>query len=302
MRTTEHHVAVHPYEVSAHQLSDDRFRADLAVLRARRGLTLDEFDGCWSMLSDDRIGPVTRLDDEVSDQLPLKATAARISDPAGLLGARQVTVAGVGTDMAAARVQARLRALAAYSSVMIDPRLLVDRHGRFISKPDADPMPILQEAKLGRVEAFARAVDLIDGRKRLIPAHLAFPVLRTATSTRPYRIACGTAAGRDWDQALTEALLQHCLRLTTGGPLRRSTEPSSLDPHRNEHDPAVGFCLSMFRATGLDVTLHEVTGPLKSVLSRWGCLVRVVRGSVMVEASVLTGRCVPQDLGCLAVS
>ncbi|MFF3404073.1 YcaO-like family protein [Streptomyces sp. NPDC002659] len=262
LRTSEHRVVGHPYDVSARQLGDDHFRARLADLRAHRGLTRDELDEGFHAVSDGRVGPVACLDDGIADQLPLRASAVRISDPAGLLGARTVTVAGVGTDAAMAVDQARLRALAAYGSVMIDPRLLVDRHGGFISAPDADPLPVLHAVGQGAVGAFARAVDLTDGRTRLVPAHLAFPVLRAATSSEPYRVACGTAAGHSWDQAVTNALLQHCLRLTVDGHLRRSRTPGDLTPRRFEHDPTVRFCLDMLRAAELDVTLSDVTGPL----------------------------------------
>jgi hypothetical protein len=263
LSTSEHRVAYHPYDLPARQLDDEGFRACLADLRNGAELTREDLATRWSSVSDDRVGVVTCLHDEFSEQLPLRASAAGVSDPAGLLVPGGFTVAGVGTDSAAAYEQTRLLALAAYGSVMLDPRQLVDRHGSFLSAADAQALPLLRSVRRGAVEAFVRAADLTDGRTRLIPADQAFPVLRARSALGPYAIACGTAAARGWDRAVADALVQHCLRLTIRGSLKCSGSSSVLDPRDHDRDDeTIGFCLDMLRAAGIDAVLHDLTGRL----------------------------------------
>jgi hypothetical protein len=210
-------------------------------------------------VSDGRFGLVTGLDDGF-EQLPLRVSVAGVSDPCGLLGASAVTALAAGPDSDRGRAQARLNALAAYGSVVVDPRLLVDRDGVFLGASDADPVPMLASASAART-AFVRGIDLASGRTRLVEAHKGFPVL-SMPPAEPYHVPCGTAAALSWDAALAQALAQHCLRLTVAGELRRAPEPAGLAVADFGRDPVVEYCRVMLEAAGLDVVLENVTGPL----------------------------------------
>lgn len=257
LRTSTHDVAVRPYDVPAKQRTHDELR------RARRGLhdgpplSRQELTERWQRLSDERFGAFADLDDTTVRQLPLKVAVARVSDPCGLLPAPPA-VAGAGIDRDGARERAILRALAAYASIVVDPRLLVGGDGAFLGPDDGDAARLLGSVRDGSVDAFVRATDLTDGRERLLPASRAFPVLRTPG---PFRAPCGTSAALEWRQALTHGLLQHCVRLTVSGSSSRARRPPALAAADFDQDPALRFLAAMVKAAGLDLTLHDITGP-----------------------------------------
>jgi YcaO cyclodehydratase, ATP-ad Mg2+-binding len=148
--------------------------------------------------------------------------------------------------------------VAAYGSIVVDPRLLVDENGTYLGPREGDATRLLGSVRGGSVDAFVRATDLTDGRERLLPARQAFPVLRTP---RPSRTPCGTSAALDWREALTHGLLQHCVRLTVSGSSYQARQPTALAAEDFDQDPAVRFLATMVKAAGIDLTLHDITGP-----------------------------------------
>jgi hypothetical protein len=255
LRTSTHNVTAHPYDVPAKQRAHDEFRRGRADLRNGRPLSRPELTRRWQRLSDERFGAFTGLEETRLRQLPLKATLARMSDPCGLLSGPPA-VAGVGIDTESARERAILQALAAYGSIVVDPRLLVDAGGRFLGPPDGDASRLLESVRDGSVDAFVRAIDLTDGRDRLLPARQAFGVLRA-----PELAPCGTSAAPGWQQALTNGLLQHCVRLTVCGPAFQARRHRALAAEDFDQDPGVRFLAAMVKAAGIGITLHDITGP-----------------------------------------
>lgn len=257
LRTSTHNVTVHPYDVPANQRTQDESRRDRLELQNGPPLCRPELTERWQLLSDERFGAFADLDDTNFRQLPLKVTLARMSDPCRLLSAPSA-VAGVGIDRESARERAILQALAAYASMVVDPRLLVDQNGTFLGPRDGDAARLLGPVRGGSLDAFARAIDLTDGRERLLPAQLAFPVLQTP---EPTRTPCGTSAAPDWLQALTHGLVQHCVRLTVTGPSSRARQASALAAEDFDQDSGVQFLAAMVKAAGIDLSLHDITGP-----------------------------------------
>jgi len=255
LRTSTHNVTMHPYDVPAKQRAHDEFRRDGADLHNGPLLDRQALAQRWQRLSDERFGAFAGLDETTPRQLPLKVTVARMSDPCGLLPAPPA-VAGVGIDTESARERAMLQALAAYGSIMVDPRLLVDAGGTFLGPRDGDATRLLGSVRDGSVDAFVRAIDLTDGRDRLLPARQAFGVLRA-----PELAPCGTSAAPGWQQALAHGLLQHCVRLTVSGSSFRARQHSVLAAEDFDQDPGVRFLAAMAKAAGLAVTLHDITGP-----------------------------------------
>lgn len=257
LRTSTHNVTVHPYDVSARQRTQDEFLRDHAKLRDAPPLPRAELTRRWQRLADDRFGAFAGLDDTNPRQLPLKVTLARMSDPCGLLSAPPV-VAGAGADRESARERAMIRALAAYASIVVDPRLLVDKHGAFLGPRDGDAARLLESVRDGRVDAFVRGFDLTDEREWLVPARRAFAVLRTPGA---FRTPCGTSAALGWRQALTHGLLQHCVRLTVRGSSSQGRQHPTLAAEDFDHDPGVRYLATMGKAAGLRLTLRDITGP-----------------------------------------
>ncbi len=180
-----------------------------------------------------------------------------MSDPCGLLPAPPAVV-GAGIDRESATERAITEALAAYGSIVVDPRLLVDENGMFLSPRDGDATPLLGSVCDGSVDAFVRAIDLANGRERLLPAGHAFPVLRTPKAAHP---PVGASAATEWRQALAYGLLQHCVRLTVSGSSFQSRQPSALGAEDFDDDSGLRFLATMARAAGIDLTLHDITGP-----------------------------------------
>lgn len=257
LRISTHNVAVHPYDVPAKQRTQDEFRRDAKELHNGPLLGRPELTERWQRLSDERFGAFEDLDDTNFRQLPLKVTLARLSDPCRLLSAPPAVV-GVGIDRESARERAIVQALAAYGSIMVDPRLLVDKNGTFLGPREGDAARLLGPVRDGSVDAFVRAIDLTDGRERLLPARQAFPVLRMLG---PAHTPCGTSAALEWRQALTHGLLQHCVRLTVSDSSFPARQHSALAAEDFDQDSGVRFLAAMVKAAGIDLTLHDITGP-----------------------------------------
>lgn len=257
LRTSTHNVTVHPYDRPAKQRTQGEFQRDQIELRNGPPLGRPELTERWQRLSDDRFGAFAELDDKRFRQLPLRIALARLSDPCGLLSAPPAVV-GAGLDRESARERAMLQALAAYGSVVVDPRLLVDRNGTFLGRRDGDATRLLGPVRSGSAEAFVRVIDLGDGQERLLPARQAFPVLR---APGPAQAPCGTSAALGWRQALAHGLLQHCARLTVTGSPGQARRPSALAAADFDQDCGVRFLAAMVAAAGIDVSLHDITGP-----------------------------------------
>jgi hypothetical protein len=258
LRTTTHQVTVHPYDVPAVQLSSEATRARLAMLEAGVGLTEDDIEERWDSLSDSRFGAFSALEDTDFRQLPLKVVRVRASDPSGL-STVPPAVFGVGTTRARARARAILTALATYTSNVVDPRLLVNERGRFLTSSDSDPVPLLASVRAGEIQACIRADDLIDDEECILPAALAFPALGPKV---PVTTPCGASAGLDWKQALTYGLLQHCVQVTISERSQLGWQSFILRKEDFEHDAEVRYLLAMVRAAGIEITLRDITGPL----------------------------------------
>ena len=256
--TSTHYVSVHPYDMPAKQRTRDEFRRDRRKLHDGPPLSRPELAERWQRLSDGRFGAFAELDDTRFRQLPLKVTLARMSDPCGLLPAPPAVV-GVGIDRESARERAMIQALAAYGSIVVDPRLLVGKNSTFLGPRVGDATRLLESVRDGSVEAFVRAADLPDGRERLLPAQQAFPALRPR---RPALAPCGTSAAVEWRQALTHGLLQHCVRLTVSGSPARARQAPALAAEDFDQDSGLRFLAAMVKAAGIDLTLHDVTGSL----------------------------------------
>jgi hypothetical protein len=257
LRTSTHAVTVHPYDVPAKQRTRDEFRRYQRELQNDPPLRTQDLAERWRRLSDERFGAFAELDDTRLRQLPLKVTAARMSDPCGLASAPHAVV-GVGIDKESAQERAIVEALAAYGSIVVDPRLLVDKNGTFLGPREGDARQLLRPVRAGSVDAFVRAIDLTNQRERLLPAHHAFPVLRAPES---FRTPCGTSAALEWRQALAHGLLQHCVRLTVAGSSRQPRQPAVLATEDFDDDSGVRFLTTMVKAAGLSLTLHDITGP-----------------------------------------
>lgn len=243
--------------------SPGSLRRQVQDLRNGHPLSRHELVERWEWVSSERFGAFDGPDGASFRQLPLKVAAVRLSDPLGLV--RDLpAVAGVGIGGATAGEQAMLNALAAYGSLVVDPRTLLDVDGTpFGFRRRRNASDLLARIRNSDVTPYTRAIDLTTGRERLIPATAVYPALSTFGAISA---PCGASAALDWQEALTHGLLQHCVRLTVAGTPAPDRFRSVLDPEKLTgefaEDHTIAFLLAMARAAALDLALYDVTGPI----------------------------------------
>ncbi|MFI5913340.1 YcaO-like family protein [Dactylosporangium sp. NPDC051541] len=264
----------HPYSEAAEPATDIVDR--IGQLRRGARLTDEEFSQRAAACVGDLVGVFGNPVERDFAQQPLHVCAIEVADPVGLLphGGPTTTVTGAGLDFATARWRAARRAFAVYASLMVDPR-------RFISGPlgemglRADPDELLLAVRKGAVTGLVPGYGLADGASHLVDAPRVFPAIRR--SDRPYAPSPGVAVGYDWDEAVTAGLVGQGRSLTIGG-MHASTTPfplvdlvgAALDSRGNRYR-------ALLAATGLPVTVYDVTGPL-GVPTMVGCIGSVAAG------------------------
>lgn len=199
LRTGTHNVTVHPFDLPAKQRAQGATPLTRPEPASGPDMPGPELARRWQRLADERFGAFAGLDDTKLRQLPLKVTLARMSDPCGLLAAPPA-VAGVGIDRESSREQAMLRGLAAYASIVVDPRLLVDKNGTFLAPRDSDAGRLLGSVRDGSVDAFVRAIDLTSLHDITGPAKVPVVACRSATGATVY------GGGARLCEAVSEAL------------------------------------------------------------------------------------------------
>jgi putative thiazole-containing bacteriocin maturation protein len=277
LRGAPHDFLTHPFSLAATATA-----TGLAELADRVGelaggaaLAPEEFSRRAAACGDARLGVFGEISERDFAQLPLHVTQTHVSDPVGLLGPAvpAPVVTGIGRDFASARYQAALRALAAYASLMVDPRRLLTRDGLGLVPPGDDPRPALNRVRGGESSGWVGALDLADQRPRLLPASTVFPALRDPAT--PYRPPRGVVAAFDWASAVRAGLVRHCRHLTVTAAARATTPfplvglagrgglagLAGVDGAA-DLDEATRWCLDMAAVLGEPVTVYELTSVL----------------------------------------
>jgi hypothetical protein len=269
LRSDMHRFLPHPFGVraGAGAQSAADFMAGLAELENAPRLSEEQFSRRAAGCVDSRTGVLGEITEGDFAQLPLHVATAAVADPARLLGpgVPAPLVTGMGPDFGTARYETALRGLAAYASLMLDPRLLLDSSGRALLAPGDDPADALRALCSGELAGYLWANEPATGRAMLIGAGEVFPVL--CDRSVPYRPPCGVAAGYSWAEAVGAALVQHCARLTiaeaaaSGQDVPGRTEPP-IDLQTAPLDRVAVNYLALLEAIGEPFGLHDVTGSL----------------------------------------
>jgi ribosomal protein S12 methylthiotransferase accessory factor YcaO len=258
LRTERHAFLPHPFSLAA----DRPARADLpvAVARLRRGKRLDpdELSARMAGYLQARLGVLVEVTEGDFAQIPLAVAQVRVSDPVLLLepGVPLLVVTGAGLSLAEARRAAVLRGLAAYGSLMVDPRRLHVR-GDALSLT-GDPGEDLAALRAGQWSGFVWGHGLADRQPHALAAEVVFPALRRV---RPGDLPPpGAAAGYDWPEAVRVGLIGQCRRLALAEidagrrRFRRiSLDDAALDPHGGRYR-------SMAKIIGGELCVYDVTG------------------------------------------
>lgn len=258
LRTERHTFLPHPFSLA----TDRPDRADLpvAIARLRVGERLhpDEFSARMAGCLQARLGVLVEVTEGDFAQIPLAVAQVRVSDPVLLLepGVPLPVVTGAGLSLAEARRAAVLRGLAAYGSLMVDPRRLHVR-GDALSLT-GDPGEDLAALCAGEWSGFVWGHGLADRQPHALAAEVVFPALRRV---RPGDLPPpGAAAGYDWHEAVRVGLIGQCRRLALAEidagrrRFRRiSLDDAALDPHGSRYR-------SMAKIIGGELDVYDVTG------------------------------------------
>ncbi|MEU4834402.1 hypothetical protein [Streptosporangium sp. NPDC023615] len=264
-------------------------RADLlrrvAELEREPPLTEEEFSRRAALCARDPAGVVGEPGEGRLAQIPLHVCAVQVSDPVGLAGpVRTPTVTGAGPGVARARYRAVLRALAAYGSLMVDPRRLVTADGRAAAGPGDDPVRVLAALREGRVNGLVWGHVPGTREARLVDAAEAFPWLRATGGTPvppgpsepvrpsgppgppgppdPFGPPVGAAAAYSWREAVEAGVVAQCHRLTVA-ELAAATVPFARLPlDRMRLDARGERYRAMLAVVGEPLEVFDVTGSL----------------------------------------
>ncbi|MEV0587113.1 YcaO-like family protein [Nonomuraea sp. NPDC050310] len=240
----------HPFTLPAAPPTAAGLLRTVAELERGAPLSEEEFSTRAASCARDPAGVVSEPDEHDFAQVPLHVSRVRVFDPVGT--AEAITVTGAGLGFALARYRAVLRALAAYASLMADPRRLVAEDGRALAGPGDDLTAVLGALRRGDVRAWAWGVRVGSGEACRVPAADAFP-----GEPRP-----GAAAAYSWAEAVTAGVIALCHRLTVE-ELAAAEDPFPRVPCAGQPlDPAGGRYLAMLAAIRARVELYDVTGSL----------------------------------------
>jgi hypothetical protein len=148
-------------------------------------------------------------------QIPMAVSQVQVSDPVLLLGpdVPLPVATGAGRSLTDARRAAVLRGLAAYATLLVDPRRLHVLPGAADPRT-GDPDDDLGTLRAGRWTGSVWGQDLGDGRPHRLAATAVFPALHGVGSASAYVPPAGAAAGYGWAEAVRAGLVGRCRQLT----------------------------------------------------------------------------------------
>ncbi|MGP3929392.1 hypothetical protein [Nonomuraea sp. KM88] len=240
MESTEHRCAPHPLARPA--TAPDAARRTPAPPSGER-LSRARVLEAGAEAGDRLLGCFTPVETDWA-QLPLRVRRALVPDPAGSAGPLVVDGSGFHDDHARARMT--LRALAAYGSLVCDPRRLTADgliHGYEPDEPErVRPVPagqVFPGHPLAKAGGFPDVPDVTGG----------WP--------RP-----GVAAGQDWAEAVGAALAAQAARLTLAALPHTAARHPRVDLDGAALDAEGERARAFLRVLGEDVEVYDVTGPL----------------------------------------
>lgn len=213
LRTQRHRFRPHPFAVVGPEPDQAARRGTVDRLRTGSRIDAEEFSQRVTACLDARIGVLGEVTEHNFRQVPLAVSQVRVSDPVGLLGpdTPRPVVTGADLSLTDARRKAVLGGLAAYGSLMVDPRRLHVRPGGADPRT-GDPDRDLATLLAGEWDGLVWGHGLADGRPHDVAVGTVFPALCGARSN--HVVPPGAAAGYDWDEAVRTGLIGQCRQLT----------------------------------------------------------------------------------------
>jgi ribosomal protein S12 methylthiotransferase accessory factor YcaO len=257
LRTGRHGFLPHPFALPAGAGDRASLLATVGRLGQAEPLSAEEFSQRVAACVQPRLGVLGEVTERDFAQIPLAVSQVQVSDPVLLLGpgVPLPVVTGAGPSHDDARRAAALRGLAAYGSLMVDPRRL---HARDGASATGDPEEDLAALAAGRWDGFVWGYGLADGRPHELAAAEVFPALRGVRSR--YAPPAGAAAGYGWHQAIRNGLLDQCRRLTVSQITRRRRPFAPIAWTEAAMDARGGRYRSMVQTAGGKLDVYDATG------------------------------------------
>ncbi len=237
-----------------------------AIHQLEQGETLDQdlFSKQVTPCFETRLGLFSALNEDDFTQLPLVACKAIVSNPMPQehLNNPQ-TILGIGNNLSTSRRRVALQACELYASSIIDRRRLPSREMQ--QKPLLHADRFFSESPLAEVTEWTWAADLSSGQACLVPATLAYPVLRARALHGIPQLGIGS--GMSWAEALSRGLLSLCQHLTVA-QLSDRQKPypqidlaaTPLEPEGTAQRHTLSYILGETEET---LKVYDVTGPLR---------------------------------------
>ncbi|HKE50830.1 MAG TPA: YcaO-like family protein [Actinomycetes bacterium] len=262
LRTAQDGFMQHPFSVPASPQDEDGLRVTVGRLGEGQRLDSEEFSHQVTACLQPRLGVLGEVTERDFTQLPLAISQVEVSDPVLLLGpdVQRPVAFGADLSLADARRAAVLRGLAAYGSLMVDPRRLHVREGTVhpASPCTGDPFEGLVALLAGQWSGYIWGYGLADGLPYELPAAAVFPALRGVRSS--YEPPAGAAAGYDWAEAVRNGLLGQCRRMTLA-ELAESRGPfTPIEWTEVALDESGDRYRSLVRMIGQRLDVFDVTG------------------------------------------
>lgn len=237
-----------------------------AIRQLEQGEPLDQdlFSKQVAPCFETRLGLFSKLNEDDFTQLPLVACKAVVSNPMPQEHlADPQTLLGIGNTLSASRRRVALQACELYASSLVDRRRFPSQVVQ--QKPLLPADLCFSEVPPAEVTEWTWATDLSSGQACLVPAALAYPILRTPA---PHSISrLGIGSGMSWAEALSRGLLGLCQHLTiTRLSDRQQPYPqidlaaTPLEPEGTAQRHTLSYILGETEAT---LTVYDVTGPLQ---------------------------------------
>lgn len=252
-QSERHHVLPHPYcSTCQHPVvaTSAQFLARIRRLQEQEPLDSEHFLHTIVPCLDERCGLFTTLDATPFVQIPLAVYMVRLAGPEPAQ-ARPPAALETGIGPQDARERALRKACERYAAASLPTwSLLSPRVVTQLAVPLVAPERVLgADPTASEPQAWVWALDLQTQQAALLPAWCLPPER-------------GVASGQSWDEALCQALLDWCSYLTLEQVRSAQRSYPRVNLANRVQTPREAYLTRLLRASGAQVAVYDVTGPL----------------------------------------
>lgn len=262
-----HSFLPHPYcQACQHPVvpTASQFLEQMQQLQHQDSIDLDTFFDNFAHCVDDRLGLFTAIDDDKFVQVPLTVYQASLANLMLMkCQSKTLNVVAASTDVRNARRRVCQKACERYAANLVDRRRLVSREAvqQYTLPAISTDQLIGIKPYLTDVEMWTWALNLHTQQASLIPAIQVFSSLYEKEQETESEV--GIASAMTWEEAICQALLDWCHYLTVEELKASQHLYLQVDLARVPMTPEGTYLYDLLKATGRQITVYDVTGPLQ---------------------------------------